>query len=759
MSETFLRKLISALALSGVLVLLAPGMAEASDDENSPFSSEEMSYWAFQPVIRPTLPQAISKEAVIDTLIDVKLREHDLVRSPPAQKVELIRRATFDLWGLPPTSAQVAEFVNDTMPGAYERLIDRLLASPRYGERWGRYWLDVVRFSESAGFNADPLRPLAYKYRDYVIQAFNADMPYDQFVQQQLAGDELFPESSEALIATGFNRLWPDESNASNVELARQTMLNDMTGTVGSVFLGMSLGCAECHDHKFDPILQKDFYRLQAFFAPMIPVDRVAVGSEKELAEYEKQLAQWQSESQAVREELWELELSARAQVTHIKRLKFPAVVLEAIDTPAVRRTAQQHQLAFWSERQIEFKDKQLLEKMDETQQQRLNELREKWKELLAAKPKPPIDLQAMVSTDGTAPPATSQLAGGSYNKPVEQVQPGFPSILHASHEGQPAEIVPPRPGTSGRRTALARWITDPANPLTARVMVNRIWQGHFGRGIVDNANDLGTQTRSPSHPKLLDWLADEFIAGGWSIKAMHRLIMTSAVYRQSTRAETSEGNNVDSENRWYWHFPRRRLDAESIRDAMLAVSGELNFKMYGPGVKPQLPPNFSVREGWKPTEDLAERNRRSVYILAKRNLPYPLMQVFDFPDTHKSCARRQETTIAPQALTLLNSDLVLGFGGRFATRLISAQAEFELQNLIKRAYVDAFGRPATEEEIRGALQFIKQQQALIAQRIAQGKAVLLPPEIPLVISPSLAAAIVDFCHALLNANEFVYID
>ena len=741
-------------------MLVVPSFAETADSEPE-FSVEETSYWAYQPVARPVVPPPANRRITpspIDAFIHARQRARGVRQAHPASRRNLIRRATFDLWGLPPTAAEIDAFVQDLAPDAYERLIERLLASERYGERWGRYWLDVVRFSETAGFNADPLRPLAYKYRDYVIQAFNADTPYDRFIQEQLAGDELFPSDPNALSATGFNRLWPDESNASDVELARQSMLNDMTATVGAVFLGMSLGCAECHDHKFDPLPQKDFYRLQAFFAPMIPVERVAVGSEAELSEYKSKLTKWLQDSKAVREELWKLELTARAAVTHIKRLKFPAVVLTAIDTPVTKRTAQQHQLAFWSERQIEFKEKQLLEKFDDGQKQRRKELREKLAELEKSRPKPPLDLQVMASVDGASPPTTSLLAGGGYNKPVEAVQPGFPSILHSDHQEQPAKISAPRNGTTGRRAALARWMTAPDNPLTARVMVNRIWQGHFGRGIVANANDFGTQTHPPTHPQLLDWLASEFVTRGWSIKALHRLIMTSDVYRQSTHGDVA-AQEIDPANRLYWQYPRRRLDAESVRDAMLAVSGELNLKMYGPGIRPVLPPNFSNREKWKPSEDVAERNRRSVYIFAKRNLPYPLLQVFDFPDTHESCARRQETTIAPQALALLNSDLVLGFGRKFAARLIAEQPRWNLQNIIRRAYQDAFGRQPTVNETAVALEFIEAQRLLITQRRGQGKPSLALENAPETLDPALAAAVVDFCHALLNANEFIYID
>ncbi len=751
----------AALAVVLLALVLPPGQELRADPtaETSPFSEEEISYWAFQPVVRPEVPATPTQRTPIDAFILKRLQEKGLSLSATAPRRVLIRRATYDLWGLPPTPDQIDAFVNDPAPDAYEQLIERLLASPRYGERWGRYWLDVVRFSETAGFNADPMRPLAYKYRDYVIRAFNDDTPYDRFVQEQLAGDELFPDNPEALTATGFNRLWPDESNASNVELARQSMLNDMTGTVGAVFLGMSFGCAQCHDHKFDPILQKDFYRLQAFFAPMIPVDRMAGGDESALTEYREALARWEAESSALRKELWDLELAPRAEVTHVKRLKFPAIVLAAIDTPPWERTALQNQLAFWSERQIEFKDEQIVEKLDESQRKRREELREQIESLQKNRPAPPVDLKVMAAVDGMAIPKTALLAGGSYNKPVEEVQPGFPTILQAKQTFEPAKIVPPREGTTGRRAALAQWLTNPEHPLTARVMVNRIWQGHFGRGIVANANDFGTQTAAPSHPQLLDWLASEFVAQGWSMKALHRLIMNSAVYRQSSIATDERARELDEGNELYSRFPRRRLDAEAIRDGMLAVSGELSLKMYGPGVQPELPPNFSAREAWKVSKDPAERNRRSVYILSKRNLPYPLLDVFDFPDMHESCAQRQETTIAPQALSLLNSGLVLGLAENFAAKVIQEHPGAEMDVWIVQAYRQALGRQPETEEVQAAREFIALQQTEIARHRAAGGPSLYPEKLPPVLEPAWIGGWVDFCHALLNSNEFLYID
>jgi hypothetical protein len=756
------------IACSSILVG-APHSAKAAKRGAAPeFTQVEREYWAFQPVKRPSVPKVKDQSRVrtpIDAFLLNRLEEAGLEFSPPAGRRELLRRVKYDLLGLPPTPEEVDRFLQDDSPGAYERLIDELLASPHYGERWGRHWLDLVRYSETAGFNADPTRPLAYKYRDYVIRAFNNNTPYDRFIQEQLAGDELFPGRSEALVATGYNRLWPDESNASNVLLARQDGLNDLTANVGAVFLGLSIGCAQCHDHKFDPILQTDFYQLQAFFVGLVPQDRVPIAPADQLADYQQKLQQWMADTEAVRRELHELEQTARVKASHIKRLKFPAIVLDAIDTAEEHRSAFQHQLAFWSERQIEVDEKQLLAQLSDEQQQRREELQQQLKDLKKSKPQPPSaqSIMASVEIEDSMPP-THLLAGGSYNKPLQELQPGFLQIVRPD-ESNLATIEPPRPGTSGRRTALARWMTDPENPLTARVMVNRLWQEHFGQGLVSNANDFGVQTPPPSHPELLDWLAAEFVSQGWDVKAMHRLMVTSAAYRQAAHQRTADdepltAETVDPGNELYWHYPRRRLTAENIRDALLAVAGLLERGMYGPGVRPQMPPNFSSRERWDESKDEADRHRRSVYIFAKRNLPYPLLDVFDLPDMHESCAKRSETTVAPQALMLLNSEMILDYARKFAGRLIEENPSRDLPPLVEAAYLRCFTRKPDAAEIAAAIAFIERQKTLVVDGQTTGD----EPDhgladLPESFDPALAAAFVDFCHALLNANEFVYLD
>jgi hypothetical protein len=790
--------------IGAVLVACLAALPPARGEEPA---RDEALHWAFQPIRRPDVPQVRHAELVrtpVDAFLLARLEEKGLSFSPPAAKRDLIRRVTFDLIGLPPAPHEIDAFLADEAPDAYERLVERLLESPHYGERWGRYWLDVVRYAETAGYNADPLRPLAWKYRDYVVRALNDDTPYDRFVQEQIAGDELFPDDPQAVLGTGYTLLWPDESNASNILLARQDSLNDLTANVGSVFLGLSIGCAQCHDHKFDPLPQNDFYRLQAFFSGILRGDRAAVGTSAQLAAYHEELARWREATESLRSALHRLEFEARVKASGDRRMKFPAVVLEAIDTDPVHRTAYQRQLAFWSERQMEIKEDVVTAALSEDQKNQRAELQKQLAEWEHNKPKPPMEVTGMIVEELTAdPPATHRLAGGSYDKPLEEVTPGFLSVLFPSRSAD-APVVAPHSRTSGRRTALAHWLTDPANPLPPRVLVNRIWQGHFGRGLVANANDFGTQTPPPSHPELLDWLAAEFMnpqhqftaiapplrkggQGGagesvdktskseirnpksaipsrpWSLKSLHRLLVTSTAYRQSIEPPEADARSrsaqADPGNRLYWHFDRQRLSAEQIRDSLLSIAGLLDATLYGPSVYPELPPDFSRREAWKVSGNPADRVRRSIYIHSKRNLPYPLLEAFDLPDMHESCARRTQTTVAPQALMLLNSELVLSYAASFAGRLLHDNPRAELPPLIQSAYGLAFGRPPTGDEVAAAERFIARQQSLIESERAPGRPLLLPRPFPKFLDPSLAAALSDFCHALMNANEFVYID
>jgi hypothetical protein len=737
------------------------GAAERRQPGQS-FSRDERAHWSFQAVRRPAVPHVKDREGPrtpVDAFVLAKLEQRGLAFSPPAGRREQIRRVTFDLLGLPPSPAEVEAFVADPALDAYERLVDRLLASPHYGEAWGRVWLDLVRFAETAGYKADPLRPLAWKYRDFVVRAFNANMPYNRFVQEQIAGDELFPNDVDAQIATGYLRMWPDESNASIVALARQDALNDLTANVGSVYLGLSIGCAQCHDHKFDPIKQHDFYRLEAFFAGIVPVEEVVVGSAAALADYQRRLADWQQLTQAVRDDLFHILGSARARAAAERRKRFPPEVLAAIDKLPEKRTALERQLFFWSDRQIEVSDKQILAQMSPADRAGLPKLRQQVADLDASRPKPPKAARVMATVEIPGPmPVTFLNAGGSYDKPLREVQPGYLSVLFRESEPK-AKIVPPRAGVVGRRTALARWLTDPRNPLVERVIVNRIWQGHLGRGLVENANDLGTQTPPPSHPELLDWLASEFVASGWDIKSLHRLILTSSVYRQaSDRHREGDGSlqasKVDPENTLYWRANRRRLKAEEVRDAILAAAGRLNEKMGGPGIRPALPPALR-QDSWKATPSIAERDRRSVYIFAKRNLPFPLLKDFDLPDMHEGCARRASTIIAPQALALFNGEFILNCADSLAARIIADPQLNDWSTRSEEAYRVVFGRPPNAAERGDAMSFLRTQAGfLLPEHELHADAAAHQ-----LAESALRTAFTDYCHTLLNANEFLFVD
>jgi hypothetical protein len=738
----------------GTLVAVLASIGSA--DDFFTFSKAERNHWAFQPVMRPQVPANLSEtvsttQNEIDAFIVAALQAHPTTLSPASDRLTLLRRLTLDLIGMPPTPAQASEFLADDSPDAYERLVDRLLANPHYGEAWGRMWLDVVRFAETSGFNADPARPLAYKYRDYVIRAFNRDLSYDRFLQEQLAGDELFPDDVEALAATGYCRMWADESNASNIHLARQLALNDLTGNLGAAVLGLSIGCAQCHDHKFDPLLQKDFYRLQAFFSGIVLEDQMPIGSHEQLSNYHRQCQQWLIETSELRHELQDVEREARIKVMGDRRMKFPGDVLAAIDCLPEERTTMQRQLAFWSERQMEIKNDDLTKHLTDEDKVRRDELIKRLAEAKQNQPKPPLDASLMAVAElSSVPPKTHLLAGGSYDKPLEEVQPHFPAILRTNETKNPPTFIPPSERSSGRRSELARWLTTKDHPLTHRVWVNRIWQGHFGRGLVENANDFGVVTPRPTHPELLDWLTSDFVANGFSTKLFHRLIVSSATYRQRGPSAPAANSSVAS----YSFFPRRRLSSERIRDAWLAASGTLNDTMFGPGVRPELPPNFGGAANWKVSEP-PDRSRRSVYIYAKRNLPYPLMAAFDFPDMHESCGCRTTTTIAPQALMLLNSELIVNAARQMARR---NQDEANSMNHVAKvglAWQIAFGRNPTAHETEQALKFMATQQ----QVIADADVTRTGEDNGRIKESDADEAFVDFCHAILNANEFLFVD
>lgn len=722
------------MACLAALSVVSPFQAPAADEVF------RQGNWPFRSPRAPAMPGVQDQAWVInpiDAFVLARLEEAGLAPSAPADKLTLLRRLTFDLTGLPPTPEEQAAFLADESPWAYEAVVDRLLASPRYGERSAEHWLDLVRYAESDGFKADSLRPWAHAYRDYVVGAFNEDLPYDRFVAQQLAGDELEPESPKALAATGLLRLYPDEYNAANLEQRRQEILDDITETTGLVFLGLTIGCAECHDHKFDPILQTDFYRLQAFFAPLMPRDDLFAASRGEREEYDQKQAAWSTATQSIRDEMESLIGAAREQVRLDALGKFRDEIQQAVRTPEAKRTPYQCQIAAMAMKQAVEKDGEALGKLSAEAKQRYEELASQLAMLDHLRPAPLPGMLA-VSDLGTQAPPTFVLGNGNWRNPQQEVPPGFPEFLGNSNAS--IEIPARAPSSTGRRSALARWLTRPDHPLTGRVIVNRLWQQHFGVGIVPTPNDFGSQGDPPSHLALLDWLAVELVERNWSLKHIHRLIVTSNAYRQSSQRAASPLPEVaaqkDPSNRLLWHARRRRLEGESIRDAMLALSRELSTRMHGQSARPELPEGISKTYAWQPDAEPSDRNRRSIFILARRNLRFPLLEVFDQPDLHHSCPRRANTTTAPQALLLLNSPYTLDRATGWARQLLAENSDET--HCLQLAYRQAYAREPSPEELSAAREFLSRQT-----QIHQAS---LP-------------ALVDFCHAILNSNEFIYVD
>ena len=628
-----------------------------------PFTAAQRKYWAFQPVTRPQPPklQHSAAKNPIDAFIVAKLETRGIQPAPQADRITLIRRLSLDLIGLPPTPAEVDSFVADKSPDAYEKVVDRLLASPHYGERWARHWLDLARYAESEGFKSDESRPNAWRYRDYVIKSFNENKPYDRFIKEQLAGDELWPNDPWARVATAFNRHYADESNARNLMQRRQEILNDITDTVGATFLAMTYGCARCHTHKFDPIQHTDYYRLQAFFANTAADDQIPMLPAEELASYQARRAIWEDKTKSIRDQIALLLEPKKQKVLKEFLDKYPPEIQAAIAKPAAERTPFEWQMYAKAKPYLEIDDEAAVKSLSQEDRKKYDALLAALQQFSNIDPGEPAVGMGMHDLGKTAP-ATHRLNVGVWDAPLEEVQPGFLSIVDSS---EPQITPPPGVNSTGRRTALANWIASPKNPLTSRVMVNRIWHYHFGQGIAPSPSDFGVMGGGPSHPELLNWLASEFVSSGWDIKKLQKLIVMSDTYQQSSEFNTVSAK-ADPQDKLLWRFPRERLEGEVIRDAALSVSGLLNDKMGGPSVFPELPQGAGEpRGGWKLSES-TDRNRRSVYIFVKRNARYPMLEAFDMPDTHESCGRRNQTVTAPQAMTLLNSKVSLEWAAGF---------------------------------------------------------------------------------------------
>jgi hypothetical protein len=750
------------------LGLALPGLAKA-DDPAPPetFTAEQRSHWAYLPPRRPDLPEVNEAGWVrnaIDRFILAAHEQNGFRHAPEASRVALIRRVTFDLTGLPPTPGEVDAYLADPSPDAFERVVDRLLASPGYGDRWAQHWLDLAHYADSNGFELDAERPDAWRFRDWVVRALNDDMPYDRFMTLQLAGNEVAPGDPDALIATGFGRCGPREVVGGNVDPAvkRQSELTEITGTVGSVFLGLTIACARCHDHKFDALPTTDYYRLQAFFAASQLVDRPIADK----AEQEAFAAAKKAVGEAVaplRKQMAQIEAPYRKTLLERKKATLTDAERAVLAIPDKERTPAQKKLAAGTNTALKITWEEVAEAVaaspaDHAERERLKRAINALERTL---PRPPAHAMALVDLEQTAP-ETFVARRGDPKVHGPSVLPRPPGILLASNDF--SDALTPTGKTTGRRLALCRWLTRPENPLTSRVMVNRLWQHHFGRGIVATPSDFGVRGESPSHPELLDWLATELVAGGWRLKPIHRLIVTSATYRQAATTASRQAAD-DPENTLLWRVNRRRLEAESLRDAMLAVSGELNPKAGGPGVLTPLEKEVKdlifteaeVVDLWPETPDPSEHLRRSLYLFRKRNVRYPMFDAFDAPDTQTACAQRTVSTHAQQALVLMNSDFATARAKALAGRL-ARESSGDLDARIIRAYRVVLARDPSAKECDQARTFLAAQTELLRAR-ARACAPLARPTFTLPeTDPAEAAAWVDFALAMLNRNEFVYV-
>lgn len=686
--------------------------------------AEWKKHWAFQPSPKRTPPQVKRTEWVknpIDAFVLSRLEQKGLSPAPPADRRALIRRAYFNLTGLPPTPEEVDQFVKDPAPDAYEKLIDRLLASPRYGERWARHWLDLVRYADTNSYERDGIKPNAWRFRDYVIRSLNQDKPYSQFIKEQLAGDELEQVTDETIIATGYYRLglWDDEP--ADPLLSYYNELDDIVSTTSQVFLGLTLNCARCHEHKIDPIPHEDYYRFLAFFHGLnsygIRSDQLSYNqtdiTEPEIA---AKYAKYDAQKSDLKKQMHQLEETAVKKMSGVDQRR--------------SETPQRGKL-------LKEKLKQYLEpeqnKKYQTMQAGLHQLEEQRKQF------PPRKMALSVRRSQKVPRETFVFLRGNPNLRGDKVEPGFPELFGKTELQIPA--VRQDQTTSGRRRGLAEWIADGDNMLTSRVIVNRIWQHHFGRGIVQSPNNFGQLGVPPTHPELLDWLAREFVKGDQKFKSFHKLIMMSNTYQMSSQ-HSDQAAAVDPANDLFWRFNMRRLSAEEVRDSILAVNGRLNVKMYGPGFYPEISKEVlqgqsRPGEGWQDSSE-EERARRSIYIFVKRSLITPLLSNFDFADTDSSCAVRFATTQPAQALGMINGGFVNQQSERFADRVLEETGTAH-PPFVERAIRLAYGRQPEAGEVDKGVRFIN---TLIKKHSLKEK-----------------QALNYFCLTILNRNEFVYLD
>ncbi|EIC28286.1 MULTISPECIES: DUF1549 and DUF1553 domain-containing protein [Methylomicrobium] len=777
-----MKRKLSYVLFWGISVALSIDAPTADDTpaagkENAPAVKSKSKLWSYQPVQAPVFPPVKQQGWVrtpIDNYILAQLEAKGLQPSKDIDRAAFIRRATLDVWGVIPTPEEVDAFVNDKSDNAYEKLVDRLLASPKYGERQGRKWLDLARYADSTGFQNDNDRLNMWRYRDYVINAFNQDKSYDRFIQEQLAGDELWPGDEQALIATGFMAQFPDNANSRDLVQRKYQITTDITDTVGKVVLGQTVECARCHNHKFDKISQKDYFSLQAFFANVAPVDNIPARKGDVERDYEKQYAKWEEATKEIRAKQKAIIDTHREEALKYHKERYLTDSREAIFKPKEKRNAQDrwinHRLAnvtdersmqsFFQEKG-ESTDPKTYDKKIAAQWAELDKLQKELRKFNDLKPATSSDtISAMTELGHPDAPPSYVYAVGDHEKPQEEVQPAFPAAITDEKPD-----IKPLPFSSGRRAALVKWLTSPTNPLTARVYVNRVWDQYFGRGIVATVSDFGKAGEKPTHPELLDYLAGKFVKDGWSVKKLHREILLSSVYRQSSDYR-EDVQKADAENKFLAVFPRKRLEAEQVRDSLLVAAAKLEDKVGGPSVYPPLPKvintnggNFANDPAWRTSKDAHDHNRRSLYVFTRRSIPYPILDSFNMASPQEAHSKREVTTTPLQALTLFNSELIFDWSKALAGRVINEGGKDEAAR-IDRLYQILFARHADDAEKQALLTFLKEQEGVIREKAADGKFEINIPtglKDKKLDDPIRAAAFVDLVHAVANSNEFIY--
>ena len=750
-------------------VVVTPADSVAAAEAQSPTATKSK-LWSYQAVKEPVTPEVKNKSWVrnpIDNFVLAPLEAKGLTPSADADRAAFIRRATLDVWGVIPSPEDVDAFVNDKAPEAYEKLVDRLLSNNKYGERQARRWLDLARYADSTGFQNDGTRPNFFRYRDYVINAFNHDKPYSQFIKEQIAGDEILPDQQEGLVATGFLAGFPDNSNSRDLVQRKYQITTDMTDTVGKVLLGQTVECARCHNHKFDKISQKDYFSLQSFFANVSAVDNIPAAKGEVEHKYEKEWAKWEAASKEIRDKQKALIDPYREAALKYHNERYLTDSRESIFKPKEKWDATDrwvnHRLA-----NVTSEDDLMTYFREAAQTSSKNysadialksleykELSDELKKLDDLKPASgSLNISGVSELGHPDAPASYVFFGGDHERKLEEVQPAFPEAIT---EEKP--IIKPTEFSSGRRTALANWIASDTNPLTPRVYANRIWEEYFGRGIVETVSDFGKAGQKPSNPELLDYLAAKFVKEGWSVKKLHREILLSSVYRQSSDYREDLAK-ADSDNKLLGVFPRKRLEAEEIRDSLLVAAGKLEEKVGGPSVFPPIPDALGAAPAqWKVSKDEKDQNRRSLYIFTRRSLPYPLLDTFDMATAQEAHSKRDVTTTPLQSLALFNSDIVFGWSQALAGRVINEAGTDESAQLDK-LYEILFSRKANSSEKEALSSFLNSHEKVVREKTAEGKFEISIPT-GLKNSPKLdpirAAAFVDLVHTVANSNEFIY--